>query len=318
MADRLYKILKQLQDFEVKVTQNSKDEFISSVRQFFCSIFQVKDSFWISVPVMEISRPPLLACREEVANQGVHLLPVIKIMDECAKQLVKEEAYEIWEMGNGKKLILLTFSGPDGWNQHLLLPNVNLIDDEFLTIFQPIVQRRWSLSLEVQEVQSVIFKDSLTGLYNQRFLEITLNQKIIEQQRYNTPFTILFIDVDHFKKVNDSSGHLVGSAVLKQVGALLGQSLRGSDFAFRYGGDEFIALLSHTQMDSAHVVAERLRKEIEKREFFVGKDVVGVTVSIGLAEYPKNAKSAEEIIEMADKAMYHGKNSGRNTVYKAS
>ena len=139
-----------------------------------------------------------------------------------------------------------------------------------------------------------------------------------ENRRYDTPFSVLFIDVDHFKRVNDSMGHVVGSGVLKQLGDVLTDQIRSSDYAFRYGGDEFIILLSHTEGIEAENVAERIRKQVEKQVFSVNKVDVQITISIGLAFYPEHAQSAEEIVRIADEAMYYGKNKSRNIVYKAS
>lgn len=130
--------------------------------------------------------------------------------------------------------------------------------------------------------------------------------------------SVLFIDVDHFKRVNDSLGHIVGSGVLKELGALLQGQIRTSDYAFRYGGDEFIVLLSHTAGQDAELVAERIRAKVEKSLFTVSEIEVKITVSIGLAFYPDHAQSADEIIRIADEAMYYGKHKSRNVVYKAS
>ena len=318
MDKNLEKFVKLLQSFEVMVAYDTRDQFISSVRRFFESHFNGKSSYWIKVPKTEIQRPPLLACREEIKKQEVHLFPVINLIDRCEKIDDEGTCVQIWKTSDNKDLGLFWFLGPENWIQCLILPEIQNFDKAFHELLQPIIQRRWELCLAVEKTQQEVFRDGLTGLYNQRFLNMTLNQKIKEQKRYNTPFTILFIDVDHFKKVNDSSGHLVGSSVLVEIGKLIERSVRGSDFAFRYGGDEFIALLSHTKADSATIVAERIRKEIEAEKFFVSGEEVKVTVSIGIAGYPENASSAEEIIEMADKAMYYGKNQGRNIIYKAS
>lgn len=300
------------------MTPNTRDQFISSVKGFFEKWTGAKESYWLKVPVTEIRRPPLLACREEIRQQDVHLAPLVRIIDGCEAMTFSSELFQVWTMDDGRQMALLLFHGPELWTQCLLLPGLEGFDFSFHENFHAIVQQRWQLCLAVEQVQKEIFRDDLTGLYNQRFLNITLQQKIKEYKRYNTPFTILFIDVDHFKKVNDSSGHLVGSSVLREMGALLGRSLRGTDFAFRYGGDEFIVLLCHTEPDAATIAAERLRKKIEGETFIVSGEEVQVTVSVGIAGYPEHAKSAEEIIEMADKAMYYGKSKGRNTTYKAS
>ncbi len=169
-----------------------------------------------------------------------------------------------------------------------------------------------------QQIERMTFRDDLTELYNQRYLPIILEQEMQRSVRHSNSFSVLFLDVDFFKLVNDTKGHLVGSSVLIQLSKLIKESIRGTDFAFRYGGDEYVIVLSDAGSKEATIVAERLRKKTEESVFVVGDAQVKVTISIGIAAYPEHAKTTATLLQMADDAMYKGKHKSRNIVYLAS
>jgi diguanylate cyclase (GGDEF)-like protein len=126
---------------------------------------------------------------------------------------------------------------------------------------------------------------------------------------------VLFLDLDHFKNVNDTHGHLVGSRLLAEIGYMIKSHLRLIDYAFRYGGDEFVVLLPQTGKESAMVVARRLRDVFRNSRFLKEQGLnINVRVSMGVASYPEDAKSAHEIIRQADEMMYSVKNSTRDNV----
>ncbi|RMF42882.1 MAG: diguanylate cyclase [Deltaproteobacteria bacterium] len=165
-----------------------------------------------------------------------------------------------------------------------------------------------------QGARELIYTDDLTGLYNQRYLEIAIDQEIRRADRYGLEFSVLFFDIDYFKKVNDTHGHLSGSRALQEVANLLRRSIREVDIPFRYGGDEFTALLVETGAEGAAIVAERLRRAIEQHVFLRDLDQdTNLTASIGYATYPGDAATKKQILQLADNAMYLGKKS-RNVV----
>ena len=165
---------------------------------------------------------------------------------------------------------------------------------------------------ENNSLKGLVYKDSLTKLYNQKFLQEELERKIQSHKRYGEEFSVLFIDVDHFKRVNDNNGHLVGSKILVQLGDLIKKNLRRTDYAFRYGGDEFVVILSQSKLKQAKTAAEKIRKAVEGESFSEG---LKITVSVGIAGVPHHIDTAEGVLKMADEAMYEGKKQGRNTVY---
>ncbi|WED42733.1 diguanylate cyclase [Legionella cardiaca] len=158
-------------------------------------------------------------------------------------------------------------------------------------------------------------RDPLTGLYNRRYLEDILFKQIHQAERSKFSFALLMIDVDHFKKINDNYGHDAGDVALREIGKVLEDSVRQGDVAARYGGEEFLLMLHNIDLDKAKKRAEQLRIAISKLQIkFGAQPVIPVTISVGIAIFPRDSKSKEELIELADKALYEAKASGRNQV----
>ncbi len=167
-------------------------------------------------------------------------------------------------------------------------------------------------------VQRLAYVDDATGLYNTRYLNDLLEKQIELAKQSGTSFAVLFMDVDHFKQVNDGHGHLVGTKILNELGKKLRRYVRETDTVFRYGGDEFIAVLSPSDLPTAQTVAERIRVAVEKNVFVKRENLnLKLTVSIGVAVFPDHADSKRTIMDAADHAMYTAKRSSRNAVYVA-
>ena len=166
-----------------------------------------------------------------------------------------------------------------------------------------------------QTAQDLLHRDDLTDLYNYRYLDSCLDSEIKRVQRFQTNFSLLFIDLDSFKPINDSYGHLAGSQVLKQIADVLRMELRDVDSIFRYGGDEFVILLLEADSKKALGVAERLREKIATYDFLVGeKRIAHVTASIGVACCPEHGIDKESLLKLADDSMYRSKRGGKNRV----
>ncbi|WP_110931570.1 diguanylate cyclase [Paenibacillus bouchesdurhonensis] len=159
-------------------------------------------------------------------------------------------------------------------------------------------------------------RDFLTGLYNARAFEVLLQQKIDSFHRYQIPFTLLMVDIDHFKKVNDTYGHAEGDAVLTQIANLLRDTFRPGDEIARKGGEEFVIIVDSCDREQIVNIAERLRRNVESEPFLLPQGlVIHLTISAGSATYPDIDK--EQLLDMADQALYKAKESGRNQVWRA-
>ncbi|HEY8669857.1 MAG TPA: sensor domain-containing diguanylate cyclase [Terriglobales bacterium] len=167
----------------------------------------------------------------------------------------------------------------------------------------------------VEKIQELTITDDCTGLYNARHLYKTLETEVYRSSRFGYEFSVVFIDLDHFKQVNDTHGHLIGSKLLSEIGYLIKAQLRLIDFAFRYGGDEFVILLPQTSKDSAEVVARRLRDSMRASCFCKEEGLnLNIRASIGLATFPHDAKTPHDIIRQADGMMYEVKNTTRDNI----
>ena len=155
--------------------------------------------------------------------------------------------------------------------------------------------------------------DALTNLNNRRQFEIRLKQEIATTKRQKTPLCAMMIDIDFFKKVNDTYGHASGDEVLRTAASVIKAQLRESDIPARYGGEEFAVLLPYTHIEEAVIVGERLRKAVEETQIFIDKKNINVTISMGLAEFGQE-ENGEELFKRADSALYEAKESGRNRV----
>ena len=167
----------------------------------------------------------------------------------------------------------------------------------------------------MERIQELTITDDCTGLYNSRHLTSVLEAEIERSRRFHMPFSLLFMDLDHFKRVNDKRGHLVGSWLLAQVAAMVKQNIRGVDSAFRYGGDEFIVLLPQTGKDAALEVSHRMLRALRQSKFSPsGGPALTVRASFGLASYPEDGQTPHEIIRAADEMMYLIKKSSRDNI----
>jgi len=157
-------------------------------------------------------------------------------------------------------------------------------------------------------------RDALTGLYNRRYLDSTLERELARCKREGHPLSLMMIDIDHFKRVNDTYGHLGGDEILKATGALLASHARAEDIPCRYGGEEFTLLLPNMPLAVARERAEELRSTFAAMAVRFGEFSIQSTLSVGIAVYPEHGKLPDELTQRADRALYRAKAEGRNRV----
>jgi diguanylate cyclase (GGDEF)-like protein len=184
------------------------------------------------------------------------------------------------------------------------------------------IARRASSALATAEryhhAKERAFIDDVTGVFNARYLLATADNEIQRAARYGNPLSVLFLDLDRFKTVNDRWGHLIGSDTLRALSKLLGQCVRQVDTLARYGGDEFTILLVDTPHETALRIAERIRRSVEDHIFEAGREAsLRLTISIGVSTCPVHGEERSALLDAADKAMYLAKSRGRNRVCSA-
>src|SRR5579863_4998219 len=204
---------------------------------------------------------------------------------------------------------LVNCIGPEGFDERSLALLEALSDFAAIAIEN---------ARHVKRIHELTITDDCTNLYNARHMDFILETEIYRSQRYGYEFSVVFIDLDHFKNVNDTHGHLVGSKLLAEVGQMVKTACRRIDFAFRYGGDEFVIVLPQSSKENAFVVAKRLHRMIGETAWLQSEGLtIHFTASIGVASYPTDAKSKVELLHLADEAMYMVKNTTRNGVAAA-
>ena len=171
-----------------------------------------------------------------------------------------------------------------------------------------------AIAFENARLYSIAITDELTELFTVRHFRFCIDRQMASFEDYGEKFSLLMIDIDNFKKVNDTYGHPTGDIVLKKIGACISESVRNDDLAFRYGGEEFVVILPSTTLTGGLQVAERIRSEIEAADIFADNQLIRATVSIGLAVCPENAATVKDLILEADKSLYAAKHAGKNRI----
>jgi diguanylate cyclase (GGDEF)-like protein len=190
-----------------------------------------------------------------------------------------------------------------------------LYDDHQRFLGRLVVWRDITVLKKAQaELQEQAIRDALTGLYNRRYLDETLDRELARAMREHQPIAFVMLDIDHFKNINDSFGHKEGDVVLQKLATLLLSYTRVGDIVCRYGGEEFLVVLPDVTAEIAFQVAERWRKSFKGLTMPAEQSEANATLSCGISEYPLHGETKEELISTADKALYHAKQSGRNRV----
>jgi len=168
-------------------------------------------------------------------------------------------------------------------------------------------------SSNLKRISELAIKDGLSGLYNHRHFKEMLSNIVARALRYSEDLSVVIIDIDNFKMINDDHGHQAGDAIISETGVLIDNSIREIDIAARYGGDEFAIVLPKTNESGALFVAKKIVKKIESSKI-LNSDKINTTLSIGISSFPKNAMTQDGLIEKADIALYEAKNRGRNQI----
>lgn len=217
-----------------------------------------------------------------------------------------EEIYNlsIFRYGDDEMIVLI-------WNS----PSLKTDDQETVEFLAKAAQNEFNWLRRIQHSEKMLYLDDLTGLYNTRYFDLIITNELRRAERFKSEFTLLFIDLDGFKPINDRYGHLAGSQVLRQVAHLIRETVREVDIPIRFGGDEFIVVLIGASCEMGAMVAERVRGKICEYSFPISEgESAHVTCSIGVASYPQHGQDKNTLTRIADESMYDSKKMGKNRV----
>ncbi|MFA5370341.1 MAG: GGDEF domain-containing protein [Sideroxydans sp.] len=218
--------------------------------------------------------------------------------------------------------IVVLWGKQTGWHE-LPIPGIFLLGAIFVRLTIGLSLQTAIDLRRIDLLESENITDQLTQVYNRRYLDRRLEEEVARSSRYALDLSVLLLDIDHFKQVNDTYGHQTGDATLSALGGLIKSSLRNLDVVARYGGEEFLVICTNTAIDGAALVAENLRHLIESHPIEIADTsgairTIQVNISIGVAGLSASIDSKEKLIQAADRALYQAKEQGRNRVIVAT
>ncbi|MCL4471118.1 MAG: GGDEF domain-containing protein [Sulfuricella sp.] len=214
----------------------------------------------------------------------------------------------ITQSGSVGCVVQMVFPPDQGQFAKLMMPFIAV----YLRETAPVLEAKRLM----EHLRESSLRDAMTGLYNRRFLEEYVTTLVAISQRRKSPFSVLMLDLDYFKQVNDTFGHEAGDKVLKTLAETLVKSARSSDMVIRYGGEEFLIILMDTGAEDATKIAEKIRVKVEETKVTLPGTVLQKTISIGVSEFPADADTFWQVVKYADVALYEAKNKGRNRVIR--
>lgn len=193
-----------------------------------------------------------------------------------------------------------------------VIEKISAMNDEMVDLSRELNKKNIELERTKKKIEQIMKTDPLTGLLNRRDMYIFLNEEIEKWKKFGYPFTLMMMDLDHFKKINDSYGHDKGDIVLLSFSKLIKENIRKKDKAFRFGGEEFLVVLSETDLESGKQIAERIR---QKQSEYTNSEIPEIpTVSIGLTTFMQESDNMKKILKRVDEALYLAKRNGRNRI----
>jgi diguanylate cyclase len=258
-----------------------------------------------------IKEEDLIECIFEKNKEKESISKAKLALEEASKSIIQNTS-KLIEKANAPLNIIKTIESTEGLKPEI----INKIKKELLNFKMDLEKTARELQNQIEELKKTtqnLCKDPLTDLYSRSMMDVKLKEQFYLLKRYNLPFSLIMIDLDDFKHINDAYGHTAGDSVLKYIGQFIKSSLRQSDFPIRYGGDEFLIILPNTNIHKAYAVAEKLLKQVNNYQFKKQESTFSVHLSIGIAQAQPN-DTVSSIIEKADNALYESKHLGKNTI----
>lgn len=321
------KDLKNFKDYAEAVSSASEEsEMFTKLYAFLKNIFQfTKISIYYEDNLRQENQQWSKLSNEKLplCSMNCKTCPVVNSKKDLQVKNVTTDilcAYQLGEYTSGSYICMpmivegKTTAVVQLYNRRKEYFNKEIIDNlhSYIEIISPVIEKK----REISKLNHKAFSDALTKVFNRAYLERHLPQELAEAVENRTPLSLLILDIDHFKNVNDNYGHAAGDEILKLVSEIIMRCLRKTDMVARYGGEEFVVLLPKTNLETALLIAERIRESIELEEMplLQGVKLPNITCSIGISNFPIHSKNETLLLKTADMALYSAKENGRNMV----
>jgi diguanylate cyclase (GGDEF)-like protein len=313
--DEVLPYTKLMSLFSTPEKLSSDEELIAYLNDYFRLFDGVKNFFVLNQKKQQLK---IVLNKKKINIQEKKV--IFKHLDTFHKKRNIDEFFKIFNFDEDTKVCLfqLTKTNNEPIYAGVVANRIKIkkIINHYLLKFLENVNLFRTSQTESQKLKNLALTDDITGLFNQRKLSLDLKEQINWHELNHKKFCIMFIDVDHFKLVNDNWGHVVGSKMLIQIGDLLKKTLRQTDYIYRYGGDEFVVIMPNADRENVYHVASRICHRVKDMDFKIdAKNIHKLSLSIGIGEFPTDAHSAHEIINFADVMMYKSKKAGRGKVF---
>ena len=302
-------------------------EEILLLRRFLNTNFRKKERLLIKIDALDKEVNPLKKDIDALEKQMSEHFFFYDLMRKISPFLNKKELFKVFseEIKYLGEVEAVEFSRPEDESKYLQF----VFGDEVNSLYikteskkiighQDLLRKLLELCIErinlYDRFQQLSIYDTLTETYNRRYLVMRFIEEFERAQKFSLKLSFIMIDVDNFKKINDTYGHLVGDAVLKEIAKIIKQNIREIDSLARFGGEEFSLILPETDKMSAIVVGERIRSKVSQQIIKAFDEMLSATISVGVSSFPQNTLYSDVLMETADKALYQAKISGRNKV----
>ncbi|HSA07010.1 MAG TPA: diguanylate cyclase [Candidatus Gastranaerophilales bacterium] len=305
----------QLFDFEsgsrLKIRASTENKFSEKISQILCS-----SVFSYDIPLGAKKNPIVQALKN---NEIKNIKGFSQLFYDSSPEIEIEKLKEIDQLLGNKAICIFPIivqGKPFGCFVTISIRNEILpTEQNFLTLFAGQIELAVTIANLFEQIKKQALTDALTGLFNRRHFDQCLATEVERSLRLNQPFTLISLDLDHLKKINDNYGHSTGDEAIKRIGEVLRKNARSVDIPARFGGEEFAVILPGIDVEGGIVAAERLKASIAESEV---NDLEKITASIGVATFLRHTESLGELLELADQAMYRAKKNGRNRVEVAT
>ncbi|MCK9573593.1 MAG: GGDEF domain-containing protein [Candidatus Omnitrophica bacterium] len=302
-------------------------EEILLLKRFLNRNFRKKEQLLVRIDELEKELNPLKKNIDALEKQMSEHFFFYDLMRKISPFLNKKELFKVFseEIKYLGEVEAVEFSRPDNESKYLQFvfgDEINSLyvktDSKKIIGHQDLLRKLLELCIErinlYDRFQQLSIYDTLTETYNRRYLVMRFIEEFERAQKFSLKLSFIMIDVDNFKKINDTYGHLVGDAVLKEIAKIIKQNIREIDSLARFGGEEFSLILPETDKMSAIVVGERIRSKVSQQIIKAFDETLSATISAGVSSFPQNTLYSDVLMETADKALYQAKISGRNKV----